>query len=56
MDEQMFPFDPVSAILKLHRLAETIAQDEASRIGNQAQARLSARLNRIHRGKHGVDF
>ena len=56
MDERMFPFNLVSVVLKLNRLTETIAQDEASHVGNQAQARLSARLNRIHRGKHGVDF
>lgn len=36
MDERMFPFDPASAVLKLRQLAETIAQEVASRVETQA--------------------
>lgn len=36
MDDRLFPFDPASAVLKLRRLAEAIAQDVASRVRTQA--------------------
>ena len=44
--ERLYPFDPASCVLKLRLLAESLAQDVASRIGVRLQQPTQAELLR----------